>query len=1143
MPGYSKDVESREAGMFARIAKRLTPLLLLLLCTLVNAPYGRAQATATLEGLVKDSSDAVLPNAQVTATELSTGLARTVTSNTGGYYRIASLPVGSYDVTVTETGFKKILLSGVTLNVGQTARVDITMQVGEVSQEITVQGTAPLVDTSTTGVGGVVENKQITSMPLNGRHFLQLGLLIPGVSEPQTGSTQSQWGTAGGNIGFSVAGQRDSYNNFTLDGVNVMDTNYNTLTVSPSVDAVQEFRIIADGYSAKYGIVPGAQVDIVTRSGTNNLHGSAYEYLRNSALDAKNYFDSADQSIPPYKQNQFGVTLGGPVKKDKAFFFLSYEGLRIRQSLTQETTVPTEAMHNGDLSGINPGTGQPFNQITDVNGVPFAGNQVPVGTFNPMAAAILARTPLPNIPNAAPGQSNYLAVGGRYDNSNVYLGRIDYQITPKNLAFIRYTQQQDFSSSPFVHRFSPVLPGPDGFGDVSGSTGHNADISLTSTISPNMVNVFRLGYNGLHATVQSQNIGDNFIKNLGFQRFGQTLNGGLPYISIPGLGGMGDSDTLQPNIRKNNGFEFRDDVTWTHGRFTHEFGGDYWLYHLAGVTDTFSNGQFQFGSDNGFGQNATGSGFSDFLLDRPRFSLIQLGVGYGHFRYHYLGTYYAGQFRASSRFTLNYGLRWEFSTTPTPIAGTVESVLDLPKGAIVLGSQSGQMPSLNDPLTQYFINNFGTKFETNKQLGLPAGVNPTRYLNLAPRLGFAWDALGNSKMVVRSSVGLFNNFQERGYNVQSGVLGPPFAPTVGTFQDSLFFPTTPNTYESTYAFGGPPDRTSDNGGPSTGGVPPGTRPGYIEAWNLSVQSQLAKNTVAEVSYAGNHGVHLNGFFLSDQNIPNSPQAPGGFSPNPAFGESFQEHSSGMSWYHGLSGRVQQRVTDGLTFTLGYTWSRAADTVSTFTGGPTDSPVPQNSYDLAGNKGLSNFDRRNRFIVNYVWDLPFGRGKKYLSNQGGVVDAVLGGWQWGGLATIESGTPFTVQLTGNVSGIASSSADRPNCVADPNSGAPNTVDEWFNVNAFAPNTTVIPATGFPYKLLGNCGRNIVQGPPTRVYDMTLAKTFTLTERTHLEFRSDFFDIFNHPNFNTPNRYFGTATFGQITSAQLPRLIQFGLHLSF
>lgn len=1143
MQVHSQELRSSMVGMFYRSAKHATLLLMLVLFTLTISPYGHAQATATLEGLVKDSSDAVLPNAQVTATELSTGLARTVSSNTGGYYRIASLPVGDYDITVSQSGFKKIVLSKVTLNVGQLARVDITMQVGEVSQEITVQGSAPLVDTSTTGVGGVVENKQITSMPLNGRHFLQLGLLIPGVSEPQTGSTQSQWGTAGGNIGFSVAGQRDSYNNFTLDGVNVMDTNYNTLTVSPSVDAVQEFRIIADGYSAKYGIVPGAQVDIVTRSGTNNLHGSGYEYLRNSALDAKNYFDSADQPIPPYKQNQFGVTFGGPIKKDKAFFFLSYEGLRIRQSLTQETTVPTLAMHDGDLSGINPGTGLPFPQITDVNGVPYAGNQVPLTAFNPMAASILALTPLPNIVGAAPGQSNYLAVAGRYDNSNVYLGRIDYQITPNNLAFIRYTQQQDFSSSPFVHRFSPVLPSADGFGDVGGSTGHNADISLTSVLSPAVVNVFRIGYNGLHATVESQNINDNFIKNLGFERFGKTLNGGIPYISIPGLGGLGDSDTLQPNIRRNNGFEFRDDITWTHGRFTHEFGGDYWLYHLAGVTDTFSNGQFQFGTDNGFGQNATGSGFSDFLQDRPRVSLIQLGNGYGHYRYHYLGAYYAGQFRATPRFTLNYGLRWEFSTTPTPIDGTTISVLDLAAGAIVLGSQSGQMPPLTDPLTQYFINNFGTKFETNRQLGLPAGVNPTRYLNLAPRLGFAWDALGNSKMVIRSSVGLFNNFQERGYNVQSGVLGPPFAPTVATFQDSLFFPTTPNTYESTYAFGGPPDRTEDNGGPSTAGVPPGVRPGYVEEWNLSVQSQIAKNTVTEISYAGNHGVHLNGFFLADQNIPNSPQAPGGFSPHPAFGESFQEHSSGMSWYDGLSGRLQQRIQNELTLTLGYTWARSADTVSTFTGGPTDSPVPQNSYDLAGNKGLSNFDRRNRFILNYVWDLPIGRGKRYLSNSGGVVDAVLGGWQWGGLATIESGTPFTVQLTGNVSGIASSSADRPNCVADPNVGAPDTVNQWFNVNAFAPNTTIVPATGSPYQLLGNCGRNIVEGPPNRVFDMTLAKTFTITERTHLEFRSDFFDIFNHPNFNTPNRYFGTATFGQITSANLPRLIQFGLHLSF
>ena len=1116
--------------------------LTILACLLMMTGYVQAQATASVEGLVADPTGAVLPKAEVSATSRSTGLVRAVTSNTDGYYRIASLPVGTYDIAVTLAGFKKTLLEGVILTVGQAARIDIAMQVGDVKQQVSVQGTAPLVDTTTTSVGGVVENVQIMSMPLNGRHFLQLGLLIPGVSEPQAGSTQAQWGTAGGNIGFSVAGQRDSYNNFTLDGVNVMDTNYNTVTVSPSVDAVQEFRIATDGYSAKYGIVPGAQVDIVTRSGTNTLHGSLYEYIRNSALDAKNFFDDPNAPIPPYKQNQFGGTFGGAIKKDRAFFFLSLEGLRIRQSLTQTTTVPTEAMHNGDLSGINPGTGLPFPQITDVNGVPYFDNQVPITAINPLASGILAMTPLPNITNATPGQSNYLAVAPRYDNSTIYLGRIDYQLTPRHLASVRYTQQQDDSSSPFLVRFSPVLPGPNGFGDVGNSMGHNVGISLTSVLTPSLVNTFRFGYNGLHAIFKSQNIDSNFIQGLGFTRYGKTLNGGIPYISIPGLGGIGDNDTLQPNIRRNNGFEFRDDVTWTRGKFTHDFGADYWFYHLAGVTDTFSNGEFTFGGDKGFGQNATGSGFSDFLLDRPRFSLIQLGDGYGYYRYNYFGTYYAGQYRATPHLTVNFGLRWEFSTSPTPINGTVMSVLDLPAGAIVLGSQSGQMPSLADPLTQYFINSFGTTFKTNRELGLPASINPTHYLNLAPRLGFAWDALGNSRAVVRGSAGLFNSFQERGYSVESGSLGPPFAPTVGTFQDSLFFPTTPNTYESTYAFGGPPNRTLDNGGPSTGGVPPGVRPGYVEEWTLSLQSQVRPNTVAEISYAGNHGVHLNGFYLSDQNYPNTAQAAGGFPPNSQFGESFEEHSAGMSWYEGLSGRIQQRVQQGLTFTVGYTWAKSEDTVSTFTGGPTDSPVPQNSYDLAGNKGLSNFDRRNRFILNYVWDLPFGHGKKFL-NDSAVADAILGGWQWGGVATIESGTPLTVQLTANVSGIASSSADRPNCVADPNSGAPHTVAEWFNVNAFAPNTTIFPTTGFPYQLLGTCGRNIVQGPPYRDYDMTLAKTFNLTERAHLEFRTDFFDVLNHPNFNAPNRYFATATFGEITSAQLPRLIQFGLRLSF
>lgn len=1102
-----------------------------------------AQSTATLEGVVKDPTGAVLPNAQITVKQKATDLSRSVLSNGGGYYRASNLPVGAYDVQVSVAGFKKKLIQGLELRIDQVANLDIVMDVGEVSQEIMVQGIAPLVDSTTTSVGGVVENVQIMALPLNGRHFLQLGLLIPGVNQPQAGSTQSQWGAAGGNVGFSVSGQRDSYNNFTLDGVNVMDTNYNTVVVSPSVDAVQEFKIIANGYSAKYGIVPGAQVDIITRSGTNSTHGSVFEFLRNSAVDAKNYFDRSDRSIPPYKQNQFGGTIGGPIEKNRFFYFLSYEGLRIRQSLTQTTTVPTLDMHMGDLSGINPGTGLPFPQITDVNGVPFTGNMIPTAAINPMAAAILALTPLPNVPNAAPGQSNYIAVGQRYVNSDQFLGRLDYQWTAKHLASVRYIQQHDSSSSPFVARFSPVLPSPQGFGDKSDEMGRNIEFSLISTLTPSVVNAFHFGNNSLNAIVKSENADSHFLEHLNIPRFGETLQFGIPFVSIPGLGVLGDSDTLQPNIRRNNGFQFRDDITWTHGRFTHEFGADYWRYYLNGVTDTFSNGSFNFGDERlGFGQTVTGAGFSDFLLDRPRFSLVQLGVGFGSYRYNYLGAYYAGQFRATPNLVLQYGLRWEVSTTPTPIDGTITSMLDLPKGNIVLASQSGEMPSLSDPLTQYFINTFGTSFATNRQLGLPASTDPTDHKMFAPRVGFAWDVHGDQRLVVRSSFGIFNNFQERGYNVQSGVLGPPFAPTIGTFQDSIFFPTTPNTYESTFAFGGPPDRTEDNGGPSTGGVPPGVRPGYLPQWNFSVQSELARNLALELSYTGSHGSHINGFILNDQNFPNTPTARGGFPPDPRFGESFQEHSFGQTWYHGFSAQLRQRVTHGVSFTAGYTWAKAEDTVSTFTGGPTDSPVPQNSYDIAGNKGLSNFDVRHRFVFNYVWDLPFGKGKAYL-NQSKIADAILGGWQAGGLLTVTSGQPFTVQLTGNVSGIASSSADRPNCVSDPNTGAPHSVHEWFDINAFAPNTVIFPSVGFPYRLLGNCGRNIVEGPPLRDYDMSLSKRFSMGDRASLEFRAESFNLFNHPNFNIPNRYFGSATFGSITSAQFPRLMQFGLRLSF
>jgi hypothetical protein len=1128
--------------MFRSSKRRAFLALIAMLCTVLGA-LSFAQSTATLVGVVKDPSGAVVSNANISAKQPSTGLVRTTTTNASGYYSIASLPVGTYDVTVTAPGFKENVVQGVTLRVDQTADVNIQISLGQVSQEVSVQGSAPMVDTTTTAVGDVVENREIKSMPLNGRHFLQLGLLVPGVSEPQQGSTQKQWGSQGGDIGFSVSGQRDSYNNFTLDGVNVMDTNYNTVVVSPSVDSVEEFKILSDGYSAKWGIMPGAQVDIITRSGSNAVHGTAYEYLRNSAVDAKNYFDSATNSIPPYKQNQFGATIGGPIQKDKLFYFVSYEGLRIRQSLTEQTVVPTEAMHKGDLSGINPSTGLPFPQITNPGGVPYFDNQIPMSDINPIASGILALTPLPNIANAAPGGPNYLGIGQHYDNTDSFLGRIDYQLNRSNLASLRYIQEHDAFSTPFVQRFSPTLPAPAGFGDVAGELGRNFSFSLITTVLPSAVNDFHFGYNSLNAEVHSQNLYSDFIQNLGFTRYGSTLNTGIPFISIPGLGVLGDSDTLQPNIRRNHEFEYRDDFTWTKGRFTHEFGGDYWRAYLNGVTDTFSNGSFNFGNYlSGFGQVATGDGFSDFLLDRPRLSIMQLGNGFGSYDYNYAGIYYAGQFRATQNLTLSYGLRWEFSTSPTPIDGTIMSVLDMQKGEIILGSQGCKSPSLADPLTQYFVTTFGTKFATNCEAGLPASVDPTRYNNLAPRFGFAWDVGGSKRLVVRGSAGIFNSFQERGYSVESGSLGPPFAPTVATFQDSLFFPTTPLTYENAFAFGGPSNRTSDNGGPSTAGIPPGVRPGYVEAWSLNLQSQLTNTISAEVAYIGNHGVHDNGFYLADQNYPNSPTAAGGFNPNPAFGESFQEESEGQSWYHGLLMQIQQRMNFGLTFSAAYTFAKSEDNVSTFTGGPTDSPLPQNSYDLGANKALSNFNAPNRFVFNYVWDLPVGKGKKYL-NTGGATNAILGNWQWSGITTLQSGSPFTVQLTGNVSGIGSSSADRPNCIGNPNDNAPHTVDDWFNTSVFVGNTVVTPPGGRSYELLGTCGRNIVTGPPLRGFDTSLGKKFPFTERVGLDFRVDFFNVLNHPHFDIPNRYYGTSTFGEITQAETPRLIQFSLRLAF
>jgi hypothetical protein len=506
--------------------------------------------------------------------------------------------------------------------------------------------------------------------------------------------------------------------------------------------------------------------------------------------------------------------------------------------------------------------------------------------------------------------------------------------------------------------------------------------------------------------------------------------------------------------------------------------------------------------------------------------------------------YYTTAFRATPQLTLSFGVRYEFETALSPRDGTMTSILDTSRGVIVIGSNDCALPPLNDPLTQSFITLFGTAFATNCDVGLPASINPTDYKNLAPRFGFAWDALGNSRVIVRGAYGIFNNLRERHYATSSSRLGPPFAPTVVSFQNSLFTNFfSPLTYENVYSGGGPPDRPASDGGPSTAGTPPGVVDGYVGQWTFSIQSEVTSDFIVEAAYVGSRGIHANGFFIANQNFPNTPQAPGGFPPDTRYGESFQEHSNGDTWYHGAQFRAQRRVSRGLTLIAGYTFSKSLDTVSTFTGGPTDPPVPMNSYDIAGNKGRSNFDMRHRFVLSYLYELPFGQGKRYL-NRSGAAAAILGDWQFGGVLTLQSGQPFTVGLISNVSGIGSSGADRPNCIADAAlPSGQSDASEWFDTSAFTLPDLIVPAVGRPYRILGNCGRNILDGPNLRNFDLTLSKSIPVREGHRLTFRAEFFNLTNRPNLNIPDRFFGSGTFGRVSSARDSRQIQFALRYDF
>jgi hypothetical protein len=1040
-----------------------------------------AQISGSVAGTVRDASGAVVPNASLTVTNNGTNLTYNTTSNQSGDFQFLLLPVGGYSLRAIAPGFSNADLKNVMVALGQATRADVVLRVGTVATEVEVSGTVAALQTESATISGVVRHEDIVNLPLNGRNFVQLVALQPNaVPSPRTSFFRN---LGGYNV---IAGAPVEATAVTIDGVNIRDLNDPRINISLNPDVIQEFQEAQSTYSANQGLGGGAQVNLVTRSGTNSFHGSLFEFVRNEKLDASNYF--ATQK-PPYKQNQFGGSLGGPIIKNKTFFFAGYEGLRIVKKETFRYTVPTLAQRSGNFSG-GPAIYDPFS-VDPTTGLrrPFAGNIIPSGRFSPQSVkALQLLYPVPN----QPGNVNNL-VGFPPDNStnDQFSVRIDHRITDNNSLFGRYIYYN-------YRRKTGIFSNLPNFGDNFNTPSQNAAIGFIHVFSPQTLNQFRVGFHRMTQVIEDFDIKVPINDQIGITGT-STIFLGNPTISIAGLNRTAPIGNA-PNDRSDNGYYTYDDFSHSVGRHTLNMGGNLVFEQINGGINSNARGSFSFRPNYTAQLNATqtgtvagtGQAVADFLLGYVSNSARGLGIGFRNFRQRRVGLYLNDDWRAKDNLTLNLGLRWEYFG-PAFEAHDHLSGFDPGTGTIILAGQNG----------------------------VPRGLRKQNWTDFQPRIGIAWH-MPDQKMVVRTGWGVYFMPMTTFPSPFLNLLNEPF------FTSQSFFgtPLVPNL-------------TLANAFPSVGGIASTSlnsinrnfQDPYLQQWNLSVGRELASDLTLEVAYVGNRGFKLR----NQQNI-NAPVAGPGVlqskRPFPAFSTITSYENIGNSYYHSGYVKVDKRFAHGLTFTASYTLAKLLDTGGIVQPGDLNDALGRNPLRPNDERGRSYFDARHRFVGSYVWEIPVGQGKWVGTNWSGPLNQVLGNWQVNGILTLQTGLPITPVLATDNSNTGLFT-DRPDRVGDPNTG-PNTVSQWFNTAAF---------TTPPQYSYGNSGRNIIDGPPIKNFDLSLFKNFVVKEGLNVQFRSEFFNVLNHPNFDPPGTTFGTSSFGVISSAGDPRQIQFALKLLF
>ncbi|MBO0798202.1 MAG: carboxypeptidase regulatory-like domain-containing protein, partial [Blastocatellia bacterium] len=968
----------------------------------------RAQANATIIGTVADASGNVVANASITITQKETGLTRQVTTSDRGYYVVPSLPVGTYTVAVEVKGFKRKSVTGITLQVNDEPRIDVTLEVGEVSETVTVDSQAPLLQTESASVGQVIDNRYTTQIPLNGRDFTQLILLTPGaVTRP--GGYDLSTGAATGSLGSGVAiGGRDAHNNFTIDGAGNNARQFGNVALRPSIDVIQEFKVQTNSYSAEFGQAAFGQITLVTKSGTNQLHGSAFEFLRNDKFDARNFFLPKRGKL---NRNQFGGTIGGPIIKNRTFFLFNFEGLRERRGVEAFASVPPEAWREGDFSGV------PGLVLRDPQtGAQFPGNRIPENRIHPTARAALALWAMPN--TGAPGQTanNLLVTHPNEVDDDQFTAKVDHQFSEKDRLNFRYTRsaRTEFVAATGAFTVTPLLPG---FENINPPVNQVASLNHTHIFTPHLLGEFRFSFTRSLFVAESVNTGkDGFYEQFGINN---TIPGprfeGAPTFNFQGitLTPYGDGDFV-PQKDVSNEFSYAGAFTWTRGDHSLKLGFSLTRYqqNTPGPITGYRRGQFTFRGD------FTGNAFADFLLGLPISGQRVVGTGVETGRSWWHAYYFNDDWKVSPRLTLTLGLRYEYVS---PLVDNLNRRSTFYPLTNAYGTgQRGQIIVANSPEAKNILGLDG--------VGARALYGPDRN-NFAPRFGFAYSA--NAKTVIRAGYGIFfTNSQNFINNFVINRRQPPFAET----QQITSSTTTPQIDVA--------NPFSNATAPSVVGtqnIDPNFREGYVQQWNLSLQRQLPGGIGIDVSYVGNKGTKLTELIYFNIPTPGPTATVQARRPFPAFGTALSLNSYVASSYHALLTKVQKRFSSGLQFLASYTWSKSIDTSSERgngdRGGGFEGGDPR---DLIGYfRGPSGFDIRHRFVVSYVYELPFGKNKQFLGRLPAAANRLIGGWEVSGITQYQSGFPFSVLMSGDQNGDGLG-GDRPDLVGIPviNSGNPN-----------------------------------------------------------------------------------------------------------